>query len=161
MLVGLETFLIRMRRWAIPAEVMKEVAQEFRVESKEIVNMVKLQLARGVDGNGQPVYLTRYGMRVTDYAPSTKKKKKSYGSGLGSVTSVITNYMSGRFYQSIRVEVRNDASFEVYSVSPLYDIIKYRSGEDIINLSRESARYLFINEVAPDLQAEINRIYFA
>ena len=153
---GFRKFIQKVKTF-IPEE---EVAQELRLDAAEIVKMVKLQLARGLDGDGNRVTLKRHGETFGTYAPRTIRRKDAFGGTLSGVTEVITNYMSGRFYDSIKVEVLSDSNFEVYSTSPLYDIIKYRSGENIINLSPESERYLFENMVAPDLQEEINRLYF-
>jgi len=157
MFEGFKKFLAKIRKFIVE----DEVEQELRLDAKEIVNMVRLQLARGISGSGQPVTLKRYNMEFNYYSPMTIATKRKRGIGLGSVTSTITNYMSGNFYNSIRVEIYTDASFQVYSISPLYDIIKYRSGEDIINLTTESEQYLFQHRIAPDLQQEINRLYFA
>jgi hypothetical protein len=132
------------------------------IDQSEIVKMVRIQLAKGIDGNDLPVYLVRPmpdGARFTYYAYATEKKKLSSGVGLGSVTDVVTNFMSGGFYESLYVEILPKGYFEVRSSSELWDIIKVRSGEDIINLSPSSAQFLLENQVAPDFQQVINELY--
>ena len=155
MLEGLKKFIENLKKFSAPKEVEKEV----RVEVQEIVKMVQRQLALGVDGNSNKVYLIRYGIEHYDYAPRTIRNKSQIG-GLGSFTDHITNYMSGRFYNSLFVEVYNGGSFEVMSNSPLIEIIKERSGPDIIKLSRESEQYLFEHQIAPDLQETIDELFY-
>jgi len=157
MLDGLLKFISNIRNFFVE----KEVAEELALDKDEIVKMVRLQLAKGIDGDGLPVYLKRHGGIFYYYAPSTKRKKDIFGVGLGSVTDPITNYMTGGFYRSIYVDVNKDATFEVKSTSYLYDLIKFRSGENIINLNPESEEYLIWNKVAPDFQEEINKLYFS
>lgn len=157
---GFKEFIRRIRSFIAGAP--QELTEDLSLSKEEMVKMVKLQLAKGMDGNGQPVYLTRPlgGKRFNFYAPKTIQKKLKYGVGLGSVTEPITNYMSGSFYNSIYVNVMDNGNWEIMSSSPLFELIKIRSGEDIINLSIESERYLVENRIAPEFQAEINRLYF-
>jgi hypothetical protein len=138
----------------------REVAKEIILERKEIAKMVQTQLAKGLDGNNQSVYLTRNGFRVKSYSAYTKLQKSKL-SGLASYTGHITNFMTGNFYRSLYVFVYDNGSFEVRSQSPLIEIIKQRSGLDIINLSKESEEFLFKNRIAPDLQKTIDELFQA
>lgn len=157
MLEGLERFLAKIREW-YPAE--KEIQEFIEVYSPDIVNAVRVQLASGIDGNGDLVYLFRHGKRMLIYARYTIQRKDMFGSGLGSVTDRITNFMSGTFYESIFVQSYSDGSFQVLSSDPLYELIKERSGADIINLSPEAEEFIFTEKIAPKLQAGINAIFY-
>ena len=137
----------------------QEMKKEITIERAEIVKMVQSQLARGLDGNGEQVYLIRNGQRHLTYSPRTIKNKRARGSGLSSITDHITNYMSGNFYRSLYVFVFDNGEFEIRSRSGLIEIIKKRSGEDIIELSPESERFLFQNKIAPDLQKTIDELF--
>lgn len=136
----------------------QEMKKEITIERAEIVKMVQNQLARGFDGNGEPVYLTWKGETRTHYAPNTILKKSKMG-GLASIISHVTNFMTGNFYRSLYVFVYDNGEFEIRSRSPLIEIIKGRSGPDIIELSPESERFLFQNKIAPDLQNTIDELF--
>ena len=136
----------------------QEIKKEITIERAEIVKMVQNQLARGFDGNGEPVYLTRNNVRVKGYAHRTILKKAKM-SGLASIISHVTNFMSGNLYRSLYVFVYDNGEFEIRSRSPLIEIIKGRSGPDIIELSPESERFLFQNKIAPDLQDTIDELF--
>jgi hypothetical protein len=154
---GFKRFLQKIRNFI----AAKEVDEEIKLDSGEIVKMVQLQLAKGTDGLGEPVYLIRDGQEHFDYALRTIRRKNSLSGSIGSITDHITNYMSGRFYSSLFVETYGDGSWQVRSNSPLIDLIKTRSGQAIIDLSPESQRYLLKNKIAPDLQAEIKKLFLA
>jgi hypothetical protein len=154
---GFEKFLENIN--AFSAE--KVVEQQLVLDKAEIVIMVKLQLESGIDGNDDPVYLYRRGARRKDYARYTIQQKDMFGVGIASITDHITNYMSGEFYNSIYVDVYSNGNFEVKSRSSLYELIKFRSGADIINLSPSSEQWLFEQYIAPDIQAEINSLFYA
>jgi len=144
--VGFRKFIKKVKQFEAP----KELEEVLEVESRDIVNAIKIQLSRGIDGNGENVYLTR---------PIGGRKFYNYV-GLGAVVDHITNYMSGGFYNSIFVETFSDGSWQVKSDSPLIGLIKERSGPDIINLSPESTRFLFEEKMAPLLQEEINELFY-
>jgi len=155
---GFKRFLQKIRTFI----AAKEVDEEIKLDSGEIVKMVQIQLARGTDGLGEPVYLTdMFGKKKYYYAMRTIRRKDIIGIGLGSITDHITNYMTGAFYQSLFVETYGDGSWQVLSDSPLIELIKQRSGDAIIDLSPESQRYLLQNKIAPDLQMEIDKLFLA
>jgi hypothetical protein len=157
MLNGLLTFMKKLVNWR-PQEELEDV---LIVESKDIVNAVKLQLSKGIDGNGEKVFLMRMGGKFYHYARRTVQRKDMFGVGLGAETDRITNYQTGAFYNSIFVEIFHDGSFQVLSTSPLINIIKARSGDNIINLNPESEMFLFEAKMAPLLQQEINELFLA
>jgi hypothetical protein len=147
---------------AFQATLDQKLDYQIRIEEGEIVKMVQNQLSRGIDGNDNLVYLIRpmpTGEKYNYYAYATEVRKTKYGSGLGSVTDVITNYMSGGFYASLYAESTGNGGWEVKSSSPLWEIIELRSGEDIIKLSPTSEKFLFENRIAPDLYEAIYNLY--
>jgi hypothetical protein len=156
MLNGLLKFIDNIKNFS--AEEV--VTEELTLDKNEIVIMVRLQLESGIDGNDDKVYLYRRGARRYNYARYTIQQKDIFGSGIGAITDHITNYMTGNFYNSIYVEVYSDASFQVKSTDWIYEIIKERSGADIIRLSPESEAYLFKHTIGPDIQKQINKLYF-
>ena len=159
MLFGLEKLIARLT--AFKPELPKVVEKELRLEEKEIVKMVRSQLAKGFDGNDEPVYLiNKRGQKHYNYHKYTLWRKDVFGHGIGSITDHITNFMSGQFYNSLYVEFKDGDDFEVKSNSPLIWLIKERSGDAIINLSWESEQFLWQNEVAPDLQEVINELFW-
>jgi len=153
---GFRRFIQKVKKFEPPQE-LEEVLE---VESRDIVNAVKLQLSRGIDGNGENVYLQKLAGKSYSYAARTIKNKDIVGVGLGAVTDHITNYMRGNFYNSIFVETFDDGSWQVQSNSPLIGLIRERSGAAIINLSPESTRFLFEEKMAPLLQEEINELFY-
>jgi hypothetical protein len=155
---GFRKFITKVKQFEAPQELEEVLV----VESKDIVNAIKIQLSRGIDGNGENVYLTRPigGPKFYSYAKRTIQRKDMFGAGLGSVVNHVTNYMNGGFYNSIFVETFSDGSWQVQSNSPLIGLIRERSGPSIINLSPESTRFLFEERMAPLLQEEINELFY-
>jgi hypothetical protein len=153
---GFEKFLQNIRSFSAEKEVEKQLI----LDKAEIVIMVKLQLESGIDGNDDPVYLYRHGQRRRSYARYTIQQKDMFGVGIASITEHITNYMSGGFYSSIYVDIYSNGNFEVKSSSWLYETIKYRSGADIINLSPSSEQWLLEQRIEPDIQKEINNLFY-
>jgi len=113
-----------------------------------IEELLKEQLAKGIDGFKQPV--TLYGSPF--YKDATVWYKTFHGEGLGKETGWITNYMTGTFYRSLFVEV-NGTDFFVKSNVPYYDKIVARSGEALMRLTEENLAWFSQNVVIPELQS--------
>jgi len=154
-LTGLRKFITKIQRFNAERELQNTLVRD----SKDIVNSVKINLSRGLDGNDEPVYLIRHGSKQYTYAIRTIQNKDIFGVGLGSVTENITNYKSGAFYNSIYLQVNSDGTFQVLSSDSKFELIKYRSGEAIINLSPTMELFLLEEKIAPLLQAEIDEIF--
>lgn len=120
-----------------------------------IIQLIKNQLELGKDGDDNDVRL----YNSLTYSPFTVEIKEKYGSGIGRITDVITNYMSGGFYDSLSFKILERDEFEVYSNSPLVDKIKSRSGQNIININKFSAA-LIQEKVQPIVQELIQQIFY-
>lgn len=84
-------------------------------------DLIRKQLADGKSGDGTPS--TIFGR--DQYQPATIAIKKQIGKGLGQVTSHVTNYMTGAFYESIEINVEGktfeaDSNVEYFSKIQAY-----------------------------------------
>lgn len=85
--------------------------------------MIEEQLAEGKGGDDKPS--TIFGR--AGYSPKTVAIKEANGQGLGAVTDRITNYMTGAFFESIRVETEGQVFEADSDVSYFGDIALYSS----------------------------------
>lgn len=135
--------------------------QEFNIQeaTTEIINenadyiqsLLVSQLEQGLDGNDNKVTSTRRGGTFDYYADRTIQEKERYGIGLGSFTDWITNYMTGDFHQSLKLEI-NGTEFEFKSDVSYFDTIIARSGEIILHLSKENCELFSRNILFPQLK---------
>lgn len=133
-------------------QIIRDVLLE---HSEHILALVKLQMEKGIDGEGQPV--TLYGN--PEYHPRTIKEKQQFGYGLGAETQWVTNYMSGEFYDSLYIEPTPDGSFHILSSDPKADKIITRSGAQILQLNNTSREFLMNDFIIPEVAARIEAIY--
>lgn len=128
-------------------DVVAETMNIIREYSETISDILAMQLSQGKDKNNEPV--TIFGRDT--YRPFTIEMKERYGTGLGKVVDVITNYMSGAFYLNLFVETEG-TNFNVKSDVPYFEKILERSGNKIMELNQEHLE-LFTTEVLyPNLQ---------
>jgi hypothetical protein len=73
-----------------------------------LADMQREQMATGLDANNEPVLATT----GAGYTPYTIQVKKAIGVGLGAETSVVTNYMTGAFYNSLQKKVYSNGMIE-------------------------------------------------
>jgi hypothetical protein len=152
-LPGFELFLDKLDSFISSGKLEGMEEQIIKSREKDICDAVREQLEMGINGDGKPVYLIRDGEEQYDYAYETIRKKKKMA-GLSGQISPISNYWTGDFYESLYVEVYEGGNFEVLSSDPKFNLIKARSGENIINLSPENMERLFGN--GKDLENALN-----
>lgn len=129
-------------------EVTTEIINE---NAQYIQDLLVSQLEQGLDGNDESVISKRRGGTFDYYADMTVKEKERYGIGLGSFTDWITNFMTGDFHHSLKVVV-NGTQFEFTSDLSYFDTIIARSGEIIIQLSKENCELFSRNILFPQIK---------
>lgn len=100
---------------------------------ERLPDLIRKQLEEGLSGDGKPS--TIFGS--TTYSPLTVEIKQSEGIGLGGVTDRITNYMTGAFYESIRMVMDGQLLDADSDVSYFGDIRLY-SSEALLEVSPEN-----------------------
>lgn len=118
-----------------------EMANIINLNSDYILDLLRTQLASGRDRNNEDI--TIFGSPF--YAARTVQNKKKHGVGLGEETRWITNYMSGRFYNELRV-TSDGTDMEFSSDVEYFENIIARSGTKILSLDRANLK-LFTNDV--------------
>lgn len=133
---------------AIQFDIEKETADILNQNDEILAQMLRDQLASGMDGNNQPV--TIFGKPF--YHDWTITHKKRHGKDrLAKETNWITNYMTGRFYRSIQFYAQGK-TFEADSDVPYFDQIILRSGKQIMQLNAENLRIFKETILEPELQ---------
>lgn len=110
--------IVKLQEFDIQAETIRIINEN----SDILANMLTRQLKKGVDADGEPA-LAKYG---PFYASPTVLQKEREGEGLGAETDRVTNYMSGMFYLSLRVQA-SDNNFVFLSDAPYFQDILIRS----------------------------------
>lgn len=131
----------------------KEIEIVIKKHELVIVKMVRAQLASGIDADKKKV---RIGKSLK-YKASTIRRKKSM-KGLASVTTHITNYMSGYFYNYMYVSAKGSA-FEVKSHVDYFGAIISRSGKRIMDLTNENRIYFVENILNPEILKRYKQFY--
>jgi len=110
--------------------------QEIVADNAEAITPYVLeQLAAGKDGDGKEN--TIFGRR--GYSPKTVAIKEANGEGLGRVTSRITNYMTGEFYETMFAKVEGKTFEEDSPVSYFGDITLY-SSDALLEVNEENRK---------------------
>lgn len=134
-------------------DIAKETMDIINENSDFLSDLLKRQLASGVDGSGEPKTLIRKGKQNLEYSNWTIKIKEEYGIGIGHVTDRITHQMSGEFYHSIRVQTTKDTFEFVSDVSYFEDILLHSgSGSKIMELEQQYLDLFSQNILIPELQ---------
>lgn len=102
---------------------------------EKIPEYIREQLASGRDGDDKPV--TIFGRDF--YADRTIQVKEREGVGLGAVTDHITNYMSGAFFESLKIETEGEV-FEANSDVSYFDEIQKRSPDALLEIDEKNRR---------------------
>lgn len=108
---------------------------------EKIVPMIWDQLAAGKAGDGKDN--TVFGHDA--YAIQTVREKEEHGKGLGAITDRITNFMTGDFYESLRIQVEGRV-FEADSDVPYFADIKAYSRDALLEVDEEH-RLEFAEEI--------------
>lgn len=133
-------------------DVVTEAMKIINANGYYIASLLREQLALGKDSLGKPV--TIFGRDFYRYRTILKKEK--FGIGLGKHTEWVTNYMSGRFYNSLKVLAENN-TFSITSDVPYFPEILQRSGTVIMELDEKHLTQ-FSNEILiPQLELAFNR----
>ncbi len=110
----------------------------------------------GMDGSGKKT--TLFG--VAKYKKSTIAKKKKFGVGIGRITTRITNYMTGDFYNQLKVDIKlkkgKYTGYDLSSSVEYFDKIIQRSGKDILVLNSKNKRILK-DLIVKDLKQIMNK----
>jgi hypothetical protein len=93
------------------------------------------QLEAGKDGHGQSATI----FDSTEYRPRTIAIKKEKGVGLGAVTDRVTNYMSGDFYHSLKMEMEGQV-FEADSDVSYFGDIRLRSQDSLLEVDEPNRK---------------------
>lgn len=139
------------------SELAKEITLEF---SKEIIQALQSQLEQGISGDGKPTTLLRKGKAYDFYSPFTIGVKEEFGLGLGAVTDYVTLYMSGEFYNTMYLVVK-DKTFEILSQVPYQEQILIRSGLRAMELTKENAQLIRDVYIKPELERRIKATLYA
>lgn len=120
-----------------------------------LADMQKEQMSTGLDANNEPVLATT----GAGYTPYTIQIKKAIGVGLGAETSVVTNYMTGAFYNSLQKKVYSNGAVETDSNVDYFEEILSRSGEVALDLNEEHRLEFAETKVLPHIKTVINGIF--
>jgi hypothetical protein len=118
-------------------------------------DMQREQMATGLDANDKPVLATQGAF----YTPYTMHIKEAVGVGLGAEINVVTNYMTGAFYDSLQKKVYPDGTVESNSNVDYFEDILNRSGEVAVDLNKEYRREFAETKVVPHITQLINGIF--
>lgn len=99
---------------------------------ERITPYIREQLEEGKDGDDKPN--TIFGRK--GYSPRTVAIKEANGQGLGAVTDRITNFMTGDFYESIRVKTEGQV-FEADSDVSYFGDIRLYSSDALLEVDEE------------------------
>lgn len=146
---GIENLIGSLGAFDAEAE-LKQIVQDNVLAIRQYILQ---QLAAGKDGNDEPNKI----FDRTEYAPLTIKYKKEKGSGLGAVTDYVTNYMTGAFYASIKINVEGNI-FEADSDVPYFGDIRLYSSAALLEINKENrlefAETITLPEFAAALKAK-------
>lgn len=131
--------------------VLAETADILGINGEFIAELLREQLRAGKDGRGKNV--TVFGRDY--YSDATVFEKERHGQGFGKFTDWITNYMSGRFYNSIRTEVEGTTFKQISDVDYFPEILR-RSGSVIMELDIQSLNRLHDEILLPELKLRFN-----
>lgn len=140
---GLQTF-----------NLAQEICNIINSNSGYLSNLLRNQLASGLDANNEPVLLLRHGGEFPYYSDRTIFEKTFNGVALGKETDRITFYMTGAFYTSIYAFASGHQFIFDSDVYYFNDIItRNASGFKIMELSPENIEIFKREILVPQLQA--------
>lgn len=117
-----------------------------------IAGLLILQLQEGKDADDKNV--TVFGRDFYTDATVFEKEHRKDLSPLGKFTDWITNYMSGNFYNSLKVDTKG-TTFEIYSDVDYFPEILKRSGTRIMELNQEHLVQFSEEILIPQLQEKL------
>lgn len=125
---GLNDFINDLRAFDFGQEMQTIVEDNL----EKITPYIREQLEDGKDGDDKPN--TIFGRN--GYSPRTVAIKEVNGQGLGAVTDRITNYMTGEFYESLRVQTEGGV-FEAESDVSYFGDIRLYSSDALLEVDEE------------------------
>lgn len=128
-------------------DIEKEAIDIINKNGDYITGLLRLQLQAGKDSNDENI--TVFGRDF--YSDLTIFNKERHGVGLGKQTNWITNYMSGRFYMSLKT-VAYGRVFKTESDVPYFQDILARSGESIMKLNKIHLEEFAAEILIPELR---------
>lgn len=133
-----------------------KIIDDILTENSDKVKALLLnQLSTGTDGKGNRV--TIFGREGYSERTIYRKLNEEGLSPLAREIRFITNYMSGNFYQSIKLKVEG-RQFIFTSDLDYYDDIIQRSGDDIMVLDEDNLKNLSQTIVAPELSKRLKQL---
>ena len=130
----------------------KETIDIVNKNSYFLVGLLRTQLASGVDGNNEPARA----LHGPFYSDLTVFNKQRHGVGLGKQTEWVTNYMTGKFYASLKI-VSNNKTFKISSDVEYFQDIIFRSGEAIVELNKENIQAFTREILLPQLRQRLSK----
>jgi hypothetical protein len=115
--------------------------------SDKLAGYIREQLSQGIDGDGKPVQI----FDRLEYRPLTIEIKQREGIGLGAVTDRITNYMSGAFYESLKVQTEGQV-FEADSDVSYFGDIRLRSSDSLLEIDEANRKEFAENVTLPGIK---------
>lgn len=127
--------------------IEKEIVDIINKNGDYITGLLRLQLQEGKDSNNENI--TIFGR--DHYSDLTIFNKEMHGVGLGKQTEWITNYMSGRFYMSLKTTASGRV-FKTESDVPYFKDIIARSGDVIMKLNKKHLEEFSSEILIPELR---------
>lgn len=128
-------------------DIVTETVQIINANGYFIAELLRSQLRQGKDADDKPVF-AEYGPY---YADATVFEKERHGVGLGKHTEWVTNYMTGKFYASLKV-ITSGTLFAIDSDVDYFPEILRRSGTRVIELSKKSLEIFSSQILMPQLR---------
>lgn len=131
-------------------DIVKETMQIINANGYYLLALIRLQMQEGKDADDKPVF-AKYG---PFYADQTVFNKERHGVGLGKNVEWVTNYMTGRFYNSLQV-VTTKNTFGVESDVDYFQEILNRSGPRILQLNKKHLEEFETEILQPQLRERL------
>lgn len=117
-------------------------------ENKDkLPDYIREQLAAGKDGKGAPSKI----FDSEEYRPLTIAIKQAEGQGLGAVTDRITNYMTGAFHESLKIETEGKV-FEADSDVSYFGDIRLYSSDELLEVNEDNRRDFAEKVTIPEMK---------
>jgi hypothetical protein len=138
--------ITELREFDFTEELRRIVEQNTLV----IRRYIQEQLAAGKDGDGNPSQI----FDRTEYREVTIEIKHAEGVGLGAVTDRVTNYMTGDFYASLKIDVDGDI-FDADSDVPYFGEIRLYSSDSFLKVNEENRKDFAEKYTLPEIAASL------
>lgn len=127
-------------------DIAKNVIEIVELNKEFLAELLRTQLERGLDGNGNQVTIRGN----TSYQPYTVNEKRKNPPGLGQVVQWITNYDTGLFYSMVTPHTNGHSLWFDSNVPYFRDIIA-QSGPIIMKLNKTNLELFLKSKLRPAL----------